>query len=332
MRPRTSATLVFMLVLGVGLLSATQAQAMIPVSPSADLQTASDIGTAGVSPSTSPAQPCTTGAHGSVTTSLPKLSAPLDAALQRYARNLPASASVSRWYDTGGAFGGGVPARAVRDLMRRGLANGLTQSQAESFLTPSFLRGMNDPQGGPWLFRFIAWQNDPNLYGQLASYAQGLAGPELSPLSAQAGVFETFPMLQAAYMAQALAVPPDLASASQVLALANAGYAPAQRSVQAILASGNHPSAGAQNAGGVGTGVRSFVYDYFVQSYVGPLSSAARTALVNRKAYGAWVERIAAWEASGGLMKDVPQPATFSTSLPGSLSSGSATETLCPAR
>ena len=50
--------------------------------------------------------------------------------------------------DSGGPFGGGVPASAVRTLMRKGLAAGLTDEQVRAFLQPGFLRGMSDPRGG----------------------------------------------------------------------------------------------------------------------------------------------------------------------------------------
>ena len=143
----------------------------------------------------------------------------------------------------------GVPASAVRTLMRRGLAAGLTDAQVRSFLQPGFLRGMNDPRGGAWLFEFIGQQNDPAFLGQLADYAQALDGRYVSPMSAQADVFEALPLLRAAYMAQAGAIPPDLVTAGQMLSLANQGYVPAQKTVQAFLAAGNHPSAGAQNVG-----------------------------------------------------------------------------------
>ena len=67
--------------------------------------------------------------------------------------------------DSGGAFGGGVPASAVRTLMRRGLGAGLTDEQVRSFLQPGFLRGMSDPRGGAWLFDFIGEQDDPAFLG-----------------------------------------------------------------------------------------------------------------------------------------------------------------------
>ena len=46
----------------------------------------------------------------------------------------------------------------------------------------------------------------------------------------------------------------------EMLTLANQGYGPAQKTIQAFLARGNHPSAGAQDAGGV-PAMRSEVYD-----------------------------------------------------------------------
>ena len=76
-------------------------------------------------------------------------------------------------------------------------------------------------------------------------------------MSAQSGVFDAFPLLRAAYMSQAAAIPPDLDTAAQMLSLANQGYRPAQTTIQAFLAAGNHPSAGAQNAGGVPDGMLS---------------------------------------------------------------------------
>ena len=85
-------------------------------------------------------------------------------------------------------------------------------------------------------------------------------------------VFDAFPLLRAAYMSQAAAIPPDLDTAAQMLSLANQGYRPAQTTIQAFLAAGNHPSAGAQNAGGVPDGMLSTVYDSFVANYAGPLS------------------------------------------------------------
>ena len=84
-----------------------------------------------------------------------------------------------------------------------------------------------------------------------------------------------------------------------MLSLANQGYRPAETTIQAFLAAGNHPSAGAQNAGGVPDGMVSTVYDSFVANYAGPLSPAAASAVANRRAYLAWVQRIAAWPGAG---------------------------------
>ena len=241
---------------------------------------------------------------------MPRLGADLQAGLAAYAQD-PSNAAAEGWIDSGGPFGGGVPASAVRTLMRRGLAAGLTDAQVMSFLQPGFLRGMNDPRGGAWLFDFIGEQDDPAFLVQLASYAGALDGRYVSPMSAQADVFEALPLLRAAYMAQAAAIPPDLVTAEQMLSLANRGYGPAQKTVQRFLAAGNHPSAGAQNAGGVGTGMRASVYDYFVANYAGPLTPAAAAALANRGAYTAWVERIATWVDGGTVIAEVPDPAVF---------------------
>lgn len=261
------------------------------------------------------ATPCPSNGASIVDGQLPKLSADLQAGLAAYAKN-PAGGNVDGWIDSGGPFGGGVPASAVSTLMRRGLAAGLTDEQVRSFLQPGFLRGMNDPRGGAWLFKFIGQQNDPAFLGQLAAYAQALDGRYVSPMSAQADVFEALPLLRAAYMAQAGAIPPDLVTAEQMLSLANQGYAPAQKTVQAFLAAGNHPSAGAQNSGGVADGMRSAVYDYFVATYAGPLDAAAAAAMANRGAYNAWVERIATWVGAGAEMPQAPEPARFSSTAP----------------
>ena len=271
---------------------------------------AADLAVAQTTVAQTTAAPCPPDAAAIVSGPLPKLSADLEAGVTAYAKN-PKGDNVDSWIDSGGRFGGGVPASAVRTLMRRGLAAGLTDVQVASFLQPGFLRGMNDPRGGAWLFAFIGQQNDPAFLGQLASYAQALDGRYVSPMSAQADVFEALPLLRAAYMAQAGAIPPDLVTAGQMLSLANQGYAPAQKTVQAFLAAGNHPSAGAQNSGGVGDGMRAAVYDYFVANYAGPLTPAAAAALANRGAYNAWVQRIATWVNGGALMNDVPPPAVF---------------------
>ena len=238
---------------------------------------------------------------------LPKLTTDLETELAAYG-NDPTSWDVDTWMDSGGPAGGGVPASAVRTLMRRGLAVGLTSDQVRSFLQPAFLRGMSDPWGGAWLFDFIGQQHDPALLEELASYAGALNGRDVSPISAQAHVFEAIPSLRVAYMAQAGAMPPDLATAEPMLSLANQGYVPAQRTIQAFLAAGNHPSAGAQDAGGVPDLMRADVYDYFVANYVGPLSPDAAAAMANRAAYNSWVERIANWEGGGALMDQGARP------------------------
>jgi hypothetical protein len=211
--------------------------------------------------------------------------------------------------------------------MRRGLAAGLTDEQVSSFLQPGFLRGMDDPRGGASLLDFIGEQPVPAFLEELASYAAAQDGRELSPTSAQADIFEALPLLRAAYMAQAGAIPPDLESAQQMLSLANQGYGPAQRTVQAFLAGGNHPSAGAQNAGGVADMMQPSVYDLFVTGYAGPLSPAAAAARANRVAYNAWVERIAGWIDGGAPIDAAPEPASF----PAPLTSTMAPEAFVPA-
>jgi len=228
--------------------------------------------------------------------------------------------------DSGGQFGGGVPASAVRTLMRRGLGAGLTDGQVRAFLQPGFLRGMSDPWGGARLFDFIGQQDDPAFLGQLAGYAGGLDGREMSWMSAQAAVFDSFPLLRAAYMSQAAAIPPDLDTAAQMLSLANQGYRPAQTTIQAFLASGNHPSAGARDAGGVPDGMLSTVYDSLVANYAGPLSPAAASAVANRRAYQAWVQRIAAWSDGGSLPTAVPAPAVFPAPVTSTTAVASPTE------
>jgi hypothetical protein len=254
--------------------------------------------------------PCPSNVASSVVSPLPKLGADLQSAVTAYATN-PSGRSVDAWMDSGGSFGGGVPASAVRTLMRRGLAAGLTDGEVRAFLQPGFLRGMSDPLGGAWLFDFIGQQADPALFGQLASYAGTLNGREMSWMLAQSGVFDAFPILRAAYMSQAGAIPPDLETAGQMLSLANQGYGPAQKTIQAFLARGNHPSAGAHNAGGVADGTLPAVYDSFVANYTGPLSPGAAAAVANRDAYNAWVDRIATWTGGGAVIKEVPDPAVF---------------------
>jgi hypothetical protein len=300
--------------------SATAYQVMEPPATAISI-TNTDIVVAGTA-----TEPCAPAAVSLVAGPLPKLAPGLLEGLARYGRN-PSGGNTDEWIDSGGPFGGGVPASAVRTLMRRGLAAGLTDEQVQSFLQPGFLRGMNDPMGGAWLFDFIGEQNDPAFLGQLASYAQALGGRYVSPMSAQADVFEALPLLRAAYMAQAGAIPPDLVTAGQMLSLANQGYGPAERTVQAFLVAGSHPSAGAQNAGGVADGMRATVYDYFVANYTGPLSGAAAAALANRGAYNAWVARIATWVGDGAVMQEVPHPAEFPAPVSSTPTTPGVTET-----
>jgi hypothetical protein len=311
MRLRTFVGLVAMFTVAGSILTASPASAyqVLGLSGTVTSTSATDIVVADTTTA-----PCSGGASF-VDGSLPKLGPNLETGLGAYARN-PSGGSTDGWIDSGGPFGGGVPASAVRTLMRRGLAAGLTDEQVRSFLQPGFLRGMNDPRGGAWLFEFIGRQNDPAFLGQLASYAQALDGRYVSPMSAQADVFEALPLLRAAYMSQAGAIPPDLVTAEQMLSLANQGYGPAEKTVQAFLAGGNHPSAGAQDAGGVADGMRSTVYDYFVENYAGPLDAGAAAAMANRGAYNAWVGRIATWVGAGAKMSQAPEPARFSSMAP----------------
>jgi hypothetical protein len=253
--------------------------------------------------------PCPSNA-ASVVGPLPELTADLQSGVAAYAKN-PSGASVEGWMDSGGRFGGGVSASAVRTLIRRGLGAGLTDEQVGAFLQPGFLRGISDPWGGARLLDFIDHQGDPAFLGQLATYAGALDGRDMSWTTAQSSVFDAFPLLRAAYMSQAAAIPPDLATAEAMLSLANQGYRPAQTTIQAFLAAGNHPSAGAQNSGGVPDGMLSTVYDALVANYTGPLSPAAASAVANRRAYQAWVQRIAAWPGAGSLPEGGPAPAVF---------------------
>ncbi|MGZ5214447.1 MAG: hypothetical protein ACXWEN_11965, partial [Actinomycetota bacterium] len=216
MRLRTFVVLVAMFTFAGSILTASSASAyqLMDASGTGTLTSAVDVAVA-----VTTATPCPSNASF-VGGPLPKLGSDLRSGLAAYAKN-PSSENADEWIDSGGSFGGGVPASAVRTLMRRGLAAGLTDDQVRSFLQPGFLRGMNDPRGGAWLFDFIAEQDDPAFLGQLASYAQALNGRYVSPMSAQADVFEALPLLRAAYMSQAGAIPPDLVTAGQMLSLAN---------------------------------------------------------------------------------------------------------------
>ncbi|MGH2594614.1 MAG: hypothetical protein ACRDH7_01470 [Actinomycetota bacterium] len=316
MRVRSLVGSVAIFTIAGGMLTASPAQAyqlMEPAftTPPSDVVSVSTIDAATVTTNATPGCPAWAGGSMGSLAHMPALGSGLAQDLARYGRNAPVTANADRWWDSGGAFGGGVPEVAVGAVMRRGLANGLTEDQVRSFLNPAFLRGMNDPRGGAWLFRFVAQSNDPTFYQALASYAQSRGAAAPSPIVAQADVFEAFPVLQAAYVAQAGAIPASQDAADQLVQLANQGYAPARRTVDAIVASGNHPSAGAQNAGGVGNGIRPYIYDYLVVNYRGPLSRGARSAVANRGAYMSWVDRIAAWESNGYRMSEVPDPAVF---------------------
>ena len=257
MRYRIFAALIGMLTGGVVLLSApVGAMAIAPPS------------TGQVATATS----CPTSDQRSTEGALPKLSAPLASSLQRYAQDPPANASPLRWYDSGGRFGGGVPAVAVRSIMRKGLASGLTERQVASFLNPGFLRGVNDPFGGGNVLTFIADQSDPAWFQELATYAGTLSSTDGGPMEAQRSLLEAFPLLGVVYEAQAGVAPLDESGAEAMVDLARSGYRPAQRTIGRILADGNHPQAGAQESGGVADRVQPAVYDYFVANYPGAAS------------------------------------------------------------
>jgi hypothetical protein len=196
-------------------------------------------------------------------------------------------------------------------MMRAGLVDGLSQSAVASFLNPGFLRGISDPYGGGGILAFIIERDDPALFTAVAEFAAA-ADPAIGgPMEAQQALFVAFPLLNVVYEAQAGVPPLDETGAVTMEELANGGYRPAQRTIDRILAGGNHPRAGAQGSGSVADGVQPEVYDYFVENYVGPLSPAAAAAVANRSEYNAWVDRIATWVDGGGLMEEVPDPAVF---------------------
>ena len=143
--------------------------------------------------------------------------------------------------------------------MRRGPPGGLTDEQVRSFLEPGFLAGWALPCR-PRAVRVHRRAGRSRHLPGAGDVREDLDGRHASPMSAQTDVFDAFSVLRAAYMSQAGAVPPDLASAEEMLSLANQGYGPAQKTVQVFIAGGNHPSAGAQNSGGV-AGMRATVYD-----------------------------------------------------------------------
>lgn len=308
---------------GVGL--STSASAMIP---GFDTGPGPSFGVA-PAPADGSTPICSSAAANVLRAPLPRLAARLQDAVRRYAQDPPAGASVARWYDSGGPFGGGVPAAAVRTMMRKGLANGLTGEQVLGFLNPSLLRGINDPYGGGRVLSFIAGRGDSLLYQQLAVYAAELGGRAVGSMSAQQLLFQAFPQLGIVYMAQAGAAPTDEASASYMVDLAEGGYGPARRTIDGVLASGNHPRAGAQDSGGVGFLVDPAVYDVFATSYDGPLSAAARQALANRRAYNGWVDEIAQWQQGGADMDQVPEAVTFPVS-PSSVTTSATAPTTCP--
>jgi hypothetical protein len=242
---------------------------------------------------------------------LPVLDGTLTGALARYGRVLPAGASDAAWRDSGSPFGGGVPVGSVRILLRTGMANGLSEEQVAAFLSPGFLRGIADPNGGGDLLGFVLWRADPTFFQELAYYARSVRSSVMSPMEAQASLFRDQPLLLIAYEALAGVPPLDEGGAAIMAEIAEAGYRPAQRTIDRILAAGNHPRAGAPDSGSVADGVRPDVYDFFVSSYRGPLSPDARIAVANRLEYLAWVDRIASWVAEGSSVDRIPATADF---------------------
>ena len=244
--------------------------------------------------------------------SFSRLPALLAEGLRGYGREPAANATDLAWYDSGGRFGGGVPVAAVGAVMRAGLANGLSQSAVASFLNPGFLRGIGDPNGGGGILAFIAGRNDPVLFQAVAEYAAAADPSVGGPMEAQQAVFQAFPLLNVVYEAQAGVPPLDETGAVTMEELANGGYRPAQRTIDRILAAGNHPQAGSQSSGAVADAVQPDVYDHFVANYHGPLSPEARVAVTNRTSYLDWVARIADW-AGGTAIDQVPAVPTFLT-------------------
>jgi len=254
---------------------------------------------------------CPSGGLASVGVGLPELPASLVGSLDQYAREAPAGASTLDWYDSGGRFGGGVPVRSVEQIMLAGLAKGLSQEQVAGFLNPGFLRGVSDPYGGGDVLAFIVKRGDPAFLSELAAYSGTVPSSIGGPMEAQSSLFQAFPLLNVVYEAQAGVPPLDAVGAATMTDLAEFGYQPAQQAIDRILAGGNHPQSGAQLSGSVADGVRPEVYDYIVANYVGPLSSDARSAVANRQAYLAWVDRIETWVAGGASMEQIPATATF---------------------
>jgi hypothetical protein len=268
-----------------------------------------------IAPPGATAASCPTTAHVSAErAALPKLSYSAASSLKKYSQDAPANANALRWYDSGGRFGGGVPAGAVRSLMRKGLASGLTDGQVASFLNPGFLRAVSDPYGGGAILSFIADRNDPTFFQQLAAYAGSASSPAGTPMQAQRALLQAFPLLDVVYEAQAGIPPLDETAAAAMVDLAGSGYRPALRTIDRILAAGNHPRAGAQDSGSVADHVLPAVYDFFVANYQGPLSEGARVAVANRIAYLGWVDRIATWTGTGSKVEGIPAPATFTAS------------------
>ena len=144
MRLRTLGVLVATLSVAGAILAAPSASAfqlMDPVtSADAVAPSLSDVSAAVAPEPCPPTSPL-------VDSPLPELSADLATGVSAYAED-PSSWDADTWMDSGGPAGGGVPAAAVRTLMRRALAVGLSDEQVRSFLEPGFLRGMGAPGAG----------------------------------------------------------------------------------------------------------------------------------------------------------------------------------------
>ena len=195
--------------------------------------------------------------------------------------------------------------------MRAGLASGLRTDQVASFLDPRLLRGIADPFGGGALLAYIVAKADPELFADLAAFAGSSGRVPRSLMEAQGALFAAFPELVVVYQSLAGAAPIDETGAAEMVGLAEAGYGPAQLTIDRILSAGNHPRAGARSSGSIADGVRPEVYDRFVADYRGPLTLDAAAAVANRLAYLAWVDRIASWVAGGSSVESVPDLPIF---------------------
>jgi hypothetical protein len=137
--------------------------------------------------------------------SLPALSPALASSLGAYGRN-PNDLTEASWMDSGGRFGGGIPAAGVRLFLRRAVAAGVSDDQALALLNnPSFMHAAGDPDGGARLLDFIG--DHPELFAQVADFAAGAPfAAGWGATSGQARLFGAFPELGAVYAAMAGAI------------------------------------------------------------------------------------------------------------------------------